>query len=484
MKRPWWYYIPHVLLAVGAAWLLHRLRMELAPFVIAYLLAALLDPVVDRLERRGWPRGRAVAAIFVVLLVLVALLLITIIPLAAAEIQQLARNWQKYADAAVRLVGTIRDRLGHLGLPSYVTETVSTNATQVAGKVASSIGLWVQAGLGSIGLLIWLVLIPIATALILNDLDGIRRQFLRLVPAPHRDTAQGIARDVARVFLAYVRGLTLVSSLYGVALLVWLLAWHVPYAVALAILAGVLYPVPYIGPMLTTLTVVLVASLSQGWQGGALAGGGVLGFNILFDQFLSPKIVGKAVNLHPVLNMIALLVGARLLGPIGMIVAVPLASAIRVVVLRLMPWLSADSSDLPVLPQEVPAPAPLEVPAMPPEVPPPLPSPPAGPSVPPELPPPAPREVPPAPREVPPPHEVPPAPSAPPQRPGVPPEVPPPAPPDAPPTPREVPPAPSSPPEVPVVPTELPPPAPPEVPQVPREVSAMPPDAQAPLAGH
>lgn len=384
-KRAWWYYIPHFAGALAVLWLFYRLRTALAPFVIAYLLAALLDPQVRRMEERGWKRRRAVAAIFIVFLFFFLGVLFTIVPVAVSEIRQISGQVSTYVEqlqkralerqeatsalegpppvpnkpvpgaatgpplttppegSGIKLPAVLEEILHYFQVPAYLRELVARHAGDVYAAVARRVGVWAQAVLGSVGFLLWLLIIPIATFYLLNDLPRVRRGLLVLVPQKNRATAQSVLQDVGEVFLNYLRGLALVSALYGLAIFLVLFLIGVPYAVALAILAGILYPVPYLGPLITVATIFIVACLSLGWSLGALGGGMALATNQVFDQWLTPRLVGRSVGLHPVLTMLALLAGAELLGLLGMILAVPVAGAIRAIVLRLMPWLQSDA---------------------------------------------------------------------------------------------------------------------------------------------
>ncbi|MBI3948452.1 MAG: AI-2E family transporter [Armatimonadetes bacterium] len=399
-RRAWWFYIPHLVLALAGLWLVYRLRSALAPFFIAYILAALLDPQVRRMEARGWRRGRAVAAIFGIFLLVFLSILFTVVPVAVGEIRQISRQISTYVgDVQMRagqaerardilgmppreplpgvgtggglpgrtptpeapaetpagplLLAKLQEIIHRFQVPLYLQDLVARHAGDVYAALARRVGAWVQAALGSAGFLLWLVIIPVATFYLLNDIQRVRGRLLLLVPEKHRTAAQAIAQDVAEVFLSYLRGLTLVSALYGLAMLLALVLIGVPYAVALALLAGALYPVPILGPLITVVTIFIVASLGMGWGVGALGGGVALAANQVFDQLVTPRIVGKSVGLHPVLSMIALLAGADLLGLLGMVLAVPVAGAIQVVVLRLLPWLRSEGAPAPAA-EEIP----------------------------------------------------------------------------------------------------------------------------------
>lgn len=346
MKRGWWHYVPHFLLAVAALLLLYRLRLVLAPFVIAYLLAAGLDPVVVHMEGHGWRRGRAVLYIYAIFLLLFTICLVTLLPVAVAQVGELASEVPGYVEKAPLLFESVRERLGSVEVPQDYRDAVTKHAGDIANSVAKRVAAWAQGIIGSVGFLLWLVLIPVATFFLLNDIRRVRANLLLLVPARQRTAAQAMAHDVASVFVSYLRGLAIVAVLYGLFLLVTLLALGMPYAVAIGIMGGVLYPVPYLGPIVTTIAILVVGAVTEGWGVGLAAAGLSLVLNQVFDLGLFPRIAGKSVDLHPVSCMIALLIGAELFGLPGMLLAYPAAGAVKIIVVRLMPHLRPQSQGL------------------------------------------------------------------------------------------------------------------------------------------
>jgi len=344
LKHGWWHYVPHCLLAVAVLLLFHRLRLVLAPFIIAYLLAAALDPLVVQMEGRGWRRGRAVLCIYAVFLLLFLISLFTLLPVAIAQVGEFAREVPVYIEKAPRLFEDVRQRLGAIEIPQYLRDAITRHVGSIATTVAKRVAAWAQGIISSFGFLLWLVLIPVATFFLLNDIQRVRASLLRLVPERQRSMVQAMAADVADVFIRYLRGLAVVAVLYGLFILVTLLFLGVPYAVALGVMAGALYPVPYLGPFVTTATILVVGAVTEGW-GVALAAAGLsLFWNQVFDLWLFPRIAGRSVELHPVVCMIALLVGADLFGLPGMLFAYPAAGAVRIIGLRLLPHLRSQLS--------------------------------------------------------------------------------------------------------------------------------------------
>jgi predicted PurR-regulated permease PerM len=173
------------------------------------------------------------------------------------------------------------------------------------------------------------------------DLDPMKARIQHACPPQHREWARGMSARVGQVFAAYLRGLTLICLAFGlVNYLVLGGMFQLQYAVILGLLAVVLYAIPYLGQLTLLAAAVLIAWLSGRPPaytiGVAVA---VLVVGQLFDQVVTPRVMGKQVGLHPVLGVFALMVGGQLFGLIGMVLAVPVAAAIRVVLIEFFPRL-------------------------------------------------------------------------------------------------------------------------------------------------
>jgi predicted PurR-regulated permease PerM len=152
-----------------------------------------------------------------------------------------------------------------------------------------------------------------------------------------------VGKQVGAVFAGYLRGLCIVCT--GYAVVNWLvlgLGFRVNYALVLALFSGILYAVPYIGAVATIALGAIVAFATPGHTTGYVLGvaASLLVTNQVFDQVVTPRVVGGLVGLHPVLSIFALAVGGELFGLIGMILAVPLAASIQVILVELIPALT------------------------------------------------------------------------------------------------------------------------------------------------
>ena len=338
-----------------AAYLLWRVRSVLPPFLIALFFAALLDPVVTRIERRGIARGKAVGALFVVALLIVGTVGTMIVPSVVAQVTDLASNVSTYAENVTRIADGLTQRadrwylrhettLKSLGM----TETPSKYLQQQAGPVSGAVRGFLD-GLratiaGLLGQVLWLIIVPLSLFYFLLDYPKIRRRVIGLLPVSSRDDAEQMVAAVLEIFSAYVRGLTKVCVLYGAtaAVLFWIL--KLKYALFMGTAAGVFYAVPYVGPALTVVSIAVLAITTGKTVGFTLLAVILfVGMHLTYDYGITPRIVGGSVGLHPLVNIFALMCGVTLFGVWGMILAVPVAASIQRILLQCFPALASPS---------------------------------------------------------------------------------------------------------------------------------------------
>jgi predicted PurR-regulated permease PerM len=234
-------------------------------------------------------------------------------------------------------------KIGPVALPPDIATLQSQYSTQLSQALQEGSRRLAGAIIGSVSTLLIVVVIPILTFYILNDMERLRARFLMLLPEPMRDHFLNSAEVVGGVFGSYLRGMFSLAVLYGAVTMVLFFLFDLRgYALLLGFIAGVLYPVPYIGPLFTTFLAAVVSLMTGHALPHALLMVGVVqGTNLVFDNVMVPRIVGKGVGLHPLTTVFALFLGSELFGLWGMLFSVPLAASIQQVLYRLFPNLAA-----------------------------------------------------------------------------------------------------------------------------------------------
>jgi predicted PurR-regulated permease PerM len=328
---------PFVVLLVAALAILWLARGVLGPFIIAAIVAYAFSPLVIAAERRtSWPRIVIVAIGYVISVAIVAGLVVLLAGRVTSELNLLARSGPDSLATLLRQVlGGDSIELG--GQQITVADIATQIQASVAGFLSSpsdALHLATQTG----ELFLQAILALIVTFYFLIDGEMLWNRAITLLPAEHRDRTIDVLARIHIVLGKWLRGqlflIALVAAVVYVALGPIL---HLPYALGIAILTGVLEIIPLVGPLIAT----AIAATDAFARGGAgLAGVVVVIYFVLRqveDQLVMPVVIGRAVHLHPVVTIFAVLVGLSVYGVLGGLLGVPIAAALNVIFRELYP---------------------------------------------------------------------------------------------------------------------------------------------------
>jgi predicted PurR-regulated permease PerM len=302
----------------------------LPPFIIAAILAYVLSPLVDELtDRTGVRRPVVALGVFLVVVVVLGGLLWLAGARLNAELRALEREGPSIVESVVeRLTGGQNvDLLGQTISSRDLGRRLDVALRDELGTPSQAI----QAVSVGFELLLGVSLVFLSLAYMLIDGHNFFRYVLRFVPGEHRLHVENVSNDVHHVLGRYLRGqllLVVLMSVVTFAVLEW--GFHLPYALWVGIVSGILELIPLIGPIAAG----AIASTIGFSQGGApeAASIAILYFVLrqLEDQLIMPQVVGRAVHVHPLVTIFAVLTGEKIGGVLGMILAVPIAAAIKV----------------------------------------------------------------------------------------------------------------------------------------------------------
>jgi predicted PurR-regulated permease PerM len=319
-----------------AGGLLYLLAPVLTPFVAGALLAYLADPLADRLEERGLNRLAAVIVVFALMILAVGLILLLIVPVLAEQVSNLidalpaySRWFQNSAAPWIQKRFGIRLRLSNL---DQLAGMLSAHWQQAGGLASSVFSSLTHSGAVVISWLLNLVLIPVVVFYLLRDWDVLVQRVHDLLPRRWAGRVEKLAGEVDEVLSAVFRGQLLVmvalAGIYSLGL--WLVGLNL--GLLIGMLAGLISFIPYAG----SISGVLVASLAALAQFGEFEP--VLWVLAVFavgqtleGMWLTPRLIGQRIGLHPVAVIFAVLAGGQLFGFLGVMLALPLASVVMVV---------------------------------------------------------------------------------------------------------------------------------------------------------
>lgn len=314
--------------------LLYVLRDILAPFVAGMAAAYLLDPVCDRLERWGLSRTLATvvvtAAFFLVLLAILLWLAPVVYGQILTLVNRLPGYFQQLGEQFRPLLEQIAGRLEGGDL-SGISPNVGEHVGTVLGWVTAALKTVLSGGLALVNLLALLFITPIVAFFLLRDWDDIVGRLDKWLPRPWAGVIREQAALIDETLAGFVRGQALVCLFLGTFYAVVLTIVGLDFGITIGLFTGILSFIPYVGTTFGFVTSIAVAFAQfSEWLSIFLVAGLFIAGQAIEGNFLTPKLVGDRVGLHPVWVIFALLAGGSLFGFVGVLLAIPVAAVIGV----------------------------------------------------------------------------------------------------------------------------------------------------------
>lgn len=321
-------------LAVVALWAAYLIREVLLLIYVSLLLAAGFSPIIRLIERqrllpigtRRFPRWLAILVLYVFIIATLVGIGAVLIPPLVDQAQELwAQKGQMFYRAQMFLI-----ERGVMRTPVSLQEALES--AQVSGDTFGRVFGAVRNVLGGV---VGFLTILILTFYLLVDSWSIRRGFVRLFPRRHRARVDSAAREITLKVSAWLGGQLLLSAIIGVTTGIGLWLIGVPFFYVLALISAIGELIPVIGPVLAAIPAVAVAG-SVSYQKAII----VIVFFIVQQQLenhiLVPKVMERQVGVSAVTVIVALLIGGKLLGILGVLLAVPTAAIVQVLLMELL----------------------------------------------------------------------------------------------------------------------------------------------------
>lgn len=315
----------------------YQLRTIVLMVFLGLLLAMVLERPVGWLNRRGLPRGPAIAGVLGGAIIGGGLLLAYLIPTLARDLRDFWNQVPVYVESTL---SWLQERQ-----PALYDVTIRWADAQRQNLDASGFDVQglLSAGVGIVGNLTTLVMVLVITVYLLVDNGNTIDSMLKYVPPKPADKLRRTFPEVGKVVNGYVAGQAFNSSLFAIFVLVVLSVLDVPSAAVMALIAAIGDAIPQVGVTLATIPAVLLA-LTVSFQAAMIVLAAYIAYQGVENYVTSPRVFGKALDLSPLVTMVAVLVGGVLMGIIGVLLALPVAAAIPVL-MRI--WLEEPEHDGP-----------------------------------------------------------------------------------------------------------------------------------------
>lgn len=306
----------------------------LAPILTALGIAYLLNPVLERLVRQGVSRAVGAALLLITFVAMISIAVTFFAPTVADQLAEFVTNLPVFVE---NLTVWTKEHLG-VQLPSdwkdyvasdHLRQTLSDASGPLRAIAAAAVG-----GVFSVlGVLAELLLIPVFSYYFLTDWPNLLRRIDHMVPPRRRADVREIARAIDRVVAGWVRGQAIVTTALAILYAIGFTVIGMPLSLPIGLLVGALTVIPFVGTFVGA-SIALLVTLASGGGGHMVAlVAGVIGFlHLLEAGVLTPKIVGHRVGLSESGALLAVVAGGKLLGFVGVVLAVPIAATTAVLV--------------------------------------------------------------------------------------------------------------------------------------------------------
>lgn len=306
-----------------------KLLSILNPFILAIVLAYLLNPIVNFVENKGVKRILSVLIVYLLFIAIIVTLGWTIIPSIVDETSKLISDLPEYANQVQDFIKDFRES-NQTRLPNSVNQIINDNVDKIETVAINSLKRISSFVIDFFSQFLNLILVPIIAFYFLKDKDKFKRGMISLIPQRWREEILDVSSDIDDAIGNFIRGQIIVALFVGGLSALGLYILKIKYALVIGVIAGLTNVIPYFGPFIGALPALIVALIQSPskvlWVAGL--------FTIIQQTeggIISPNIIGSTVGLHPVAIILSLLVGGSFFGIIGMILAVPVAATIKVI---------------------------------------------------------------------------------------------------------------------------------------------------------
>lgn len=303
---------------------LYLIREVMALIFIALILASAFDPWVDWFHQRKIPRGLGILAIYIILFTIISLSVVLLIPPITNEVKDIALNFPHYYDKIVEWYHKFQN-LGNFN-NNWQSEN---NLTTLGNNLGSALSSLVNTVFSIFGGIISFFLILVITFYFSVEEEGLKRFIKTITPLKHQPYVMQLISRMQKKMGLWLRGQIILSLVIFILTFTGLSILGVKYALLLAFLAGILEIIPFMGPLISAIPAVFLALTQSPLKAVFVI---ILYFIVqqLENHLIVPKVMGKSVDLNPLIVIIVILIGFKLGGVIGALLAIPVATAVSV----------------------------------------------------------------------------------------------------------------------------------------------------------
>lgn len=304
----------------------------LLPFLIAGFLAYLIYPLILILHRHNIHRGFAVLLIYIVFFGGIGFLFYRVYPLIIHQMRDLVENFPQFIQLYDDAIYMVYDFTSFL--PETVHDKMDDLLVNLEGGLDQLLSKLINGFMHIFDMIVIITVIPVLVFYYIKDYQLLKHFMVKFIPYKGRNRVKKMIEAIDESLGGYIRGQLIVCSFIALATLLIFKVLGMPYALLLSVLFGLTNLIPYFGPIIGAIPAVMIAYTISGNLAFYVVIVVII-IQIIEGNLLSPYIVGKSINIHPIAIIFVLLLGGQLFGIIGMIIAVPVLTILKVIFMHL-----------------------------------------------------------------------------------------------------------------------------------------------------
>lgn len=306
----------------------------LTPFIAGFILAYLCNPIANKLEKFGMSRNGATITILLCVITLIVLAIVLIAPLIYKQVSEFVIKFPTYMHYFnEQLVPIIVSKMSELslaeneslklGIQEHIADFINWTGKFITGLVSGGFAIY--------DIISIIIITPVVTYYLVRDWTHLFRKIKNALPLKHKNTIDQQINKINVTLAGFFRGQGMVCLILGCYYAIGLSLLGLNFGLFVGFVTGVLTFIPYVGAMIGLIFSLLIAIFQFGfWQMPLIVISLFVVGQTAESYFLTPKLVGNKVGLHPVWIIFSLLAGANLFGFVGILLAVPIAALIGV----------------------------------------------------------------------------------------------------------------------------------------------------------
>lgn len=309
-------------------WVISQLKLILIPFILAFVVAYIMHPVVQWLQKRKIPKILAIIMVELTFIALIALFLILLVPILINEINNFIKQVPQLVQWGTERLEIIQKWLDNIGIKDLkinTSDVMDIGIQELQGGLKQARNLLILL----VSTVWYSVMALVISFFYLKDQERITGFIKRLIPSKHSRKVKFLTREIDSVLGLYIRGQLIVSILDGLIVGIGLSLMGVRYAALLGVLAAIFSIIPNFGFLFTVLVTLLVTISGPNPVVMSIKAGIIFVIEeVLLTLVITPNVMGGSMGLNPLVIMLALLTGASLFGVPGLILAAPVTAVL------------------------------------------------------------------------------------------------------------------------------------------------------------